>query len=48
MFGRRFWDRCPPYGGFIGGPGEGGPSSGDFERWLKGAVEIGRLSVGAL
>jgi len=37
----------PLYGGSVGQPGVGS-SSGDFEIWLKGALEVGCLSVGAL
>jgi hypothetical protein len=33
--------------GSDGQPGVG-LSTGDFERWLKGALEVGRLSMGAL
>jgi hypothetical protein len=32
------------YGGSEGQPGVG-LSTGDFERWLKGALEVGRLSL---
>ena len=35
------------HGGSGGKPGMGS-STGDFERWLKGALEVGRLSIGAL
>ena len=35
------------HGGSVGQPGVG-LSTGDFERWLKGALEVGRLSMGAL
>jgi len=31
MFGRRFWDVCLSMQGSIGEPGEGGPSTGNFE-----------------
>ena len=36
-----------PYGGSIGQPGVGS-STGDFEIWLKGAIGVECLSVGAL
>ena len=32
------------HGGSIGQPGVGA-STGDFERWLKGAMEVERLSL---
>ena len=32
----------------VGLPSGVGSSTGDFERWLKGALEVGRLSMGAL
>ena len=32
------------HGGSVGQPGVGS-SNGDFERWLKGALEVGRLSL---
>jgi len=32
------------YGGSVGQPGVG-YSTGDFERWLKGALELGHLSL---
>jgi hypothetical protein len=35
------------HGGLDGQPGVG-LSPGDFERWLKGALEVGCLSMGAL
>jgi hypothetical protein len=35
------------YGDPVGQHGEGS-STRDFERWLKGALEVGHLSVGAL
>jgi len=34
-----------PYRGPAGGLGDGGPSTGNFERWMKGAVGMGRLSL---
>ena len=34
----------PLYGGSVGQPGVGS-SSGDFEIWLKGALEVGCLSL---
>jgi hypothetical protein len=34
-----------PYRSSIGGPGEGGPSTGNFERWMKGALGMGHLSL---
>jgi len=38
-----------PYRGFIGGHGEGSPSAGDFDRWLKGALGDGAfLAMGVL
>jgi hypothetical protein len=33
------------YRGPVGGPGEGGPSTGNFERWMKGSVGMERLSL---
>jgi hypothetical protein len=33
-----------PYGGSDEQPGVGS-SNGEFERWLKGTLEVGRLSV---
>ena len=36
-----------PHGGLVGQPGVGS-SPGDFESWLKWALEVGRLSLGAL
>jgi len=35
------------HGDSVGQPGVG-LSTRDFERWLKGALEVGRLSMGAL
>ena len=35
------------HGGSVGQPGVG-LSTGDFERWLKVALEVGCLSMGAL
>ena len=35
----------PLYGGSVGQPGVS--STGDFDLWLKGALEVWRLSVGA-
>jgi len=32
------------HGGSVGQP-EVGSSTGDFERWLKGALELGRFSL---
>jgi len=32
------------HGGSVGQPGVGS-STGDFERWLKGALEVGHLSL---
>jgi hypothetical protein len=32
------------YGGSVGQPGMG-LSTGDFERWLKGTLEVGHLSL---
>ena len=32
------------HGGSVGQPGSG-LSTGDFERWLKGALEVERLSL---
>jgi hypothetical protein len=37
-----------PYSGPVGGPGEGSPSTGDFEGWMKGALRMGRLSLKSL
>ena len=34
-----------PYRGPVGGPGEGRPSSGNFERWMKGALGMGHLPL---
>jgi len=34
-----------PYRGPVGGPGNGGPSTGNFERLMKGALRLGRLSL---
>ena len=34
-----------PHRGPIWGPGEGGPSTVNFERWMKGALRMGRLSL---
>ena len=34
----------PLYGGSFGQPGVGS-STGDFERWLKGALEVQRLNL---
>ena len=34
-----------PYRGPIREPWEGGPSTGNFERWMKGALEMGCLSL---
>jgi len=34
-----------PYRGPLRGPREGGPSIGNFERWMNGAVRMGRLSL---
>jgi hypothetical protein len=33
-----------PYVGPVGGSGEGDRSIGNFERWMKGALWMGRLS----
>ena len=33
-----------PHGGSVGQP-RVGSSPGDFERWLKGALEVGHLSL---
>jgi len=35
------------HGGSAGQPGVGS-STGDFERWLKGALEVEHFSMGAL
>ena len=32
------------HGGSVGQPGVGS-STGDFERWLKGALQVGHLSL---
>jgi hypothetical protein len=34
-----------PYRGPVGGPGEGGPSTGNFERWMKVSLGMGHLSL---
>jgi hypothetical protein len=34
-----------PYRGPVGGPGDGGLSTGNCERWIKRALGIGRLSL---
>jgi len=34
-----------PYRGPIGGPGEWGPSTRNTERWMKGALGMGHLSL---
>ena len=34
-----------PNRGPFGGPGERSPSIGNFERWMKGVVRMGRLSL---
>jgi hypothetical protein len=34
-----------PYRGPVGGPEEGGPSTRNFERWRKGALEMGHFSL---
>jgi len=35
-----------PYRGPIGGPAEGGGlCTGNFKRWMKGAIGMGRLSL---
>ena len=34
-----------PYRALVGGPGEGGPSTGNFEKWMKRALGMGRLSM---
>ena len=36
-----------PHGGPIGQPG-GDSSTGDFEKWLKGALGVERLSLSGL
>jgi hypothetical protein len=33
-----------PYRGPVGGLGVGGPSTGNFERWMKGSLGMGCLS----
>jgi len=33
------------YSGSIGGHGEGGPSAGNFEKWMKGSLGMGHLSL---
>ena len=33
------------YGGPVGGPGNGSHSTGNFERLMKGALRMGRLSL---
>ena len=37
-----------PYRGPVGGPGEGDPSTGNFESWMKRDLEMGRLSLKGL
>jgi len=44
MCGRRSETGVFPYRGPIGGPWEGGPSTGNFERWMKGALWMGHLT----
>jgi len=34
-----------PYRGPIWGPGEGGPNTRNYERWMKRDVGMGRLSL---
>jgi len=34
-----------PYRSPIWGPGEGDPSTGSLERWMNGALGMGRLSL---
>ena len=34
-----------PYRGPVGGPREGSPSTGSVERWMKGALGMGRFSL---
>ena len=34
-----------PYRGPVGGPGEGSLSTGNIERWMKGALGLGCLSL---
>jgi len=34
-----------PYRGPIGGCGEEGQSTGNFERWMRGALGMGHLSL---
>jgi len=34
-----------PYRSPVGGPGEGSPSTGYFERWMEGALGMGCLSL---
>ena len=37
-----------PYRGPVGGPGEEGTSTGNFEKWKKGSLGMGRLSLKSL
>jgi hypothetical protein len=36
------------YGGSVVGPGEGGPSNGNFERWIKGVLGMWNLFLKTL
>jgi hypothetical protein len=40
----RLWGWASLYGGSVGQPGVG-LSTGDFERWLKGALEVEHFYV---
>ena len=34
-----------PYRVSVGGPEEGGPTNGNFEKWMKGTLGMGHLSL---
>jgi hypothetical protein len=48
MHGTRFRTGVSPHRGPVGGPGEGGPSTGNFEKWMKGSLGMGCVSLNRL